>query len=140
MGKYHSKVKKVGPQLPEGPHPIWKSLGCLMMIIVPVMSIAAAGITLQYALDSRWPIPPVMLRPITFPQLLYRVPALAWLLVQITSVRYLVGYIVLSVIFIVVLGGIVSILYAILYRVAGPPKYGPLDAPPVSRRAKPYKR
>lgn len=140
MGKYHSQVKKREPRGPEGPHPIWKSLGCLMMVIVPAMSIAAAVWTLQYGLDARWPIPPVLLRPLRVPDFLYAVPGLAWLLLKIFSVKYLVGYTVISLLYILVLGGIVSLLYTVLYQMAAPSRYGPLDAPPVRRKIRPYKR
>lgn len=140
MGKYHSMVRKRTSRMPQGPHPIWQTLGCLMMVIVPIMAIAGAVITLQHGLDARWPIPAVMLRPISFPDFFYRVPVLAWLALQIGSVNYLVGYAVISLVYILVLGGLVAILYAVLYRMAGPPRYGPLDAPPIPRRAKPFRR
>lgn len=140
MGKYHSKVKKVMPRGPEGPHPIWKTLGCLMMVIVPLMSIAAAVATLQYGLDARWPIPPVLLRPIVLPNFLYAAPGLASLLLKLFSIPHLVGYVLISLVYILVLGGVVSFLYALLYRAAAPPQYGPLDSPPIRRKVRPYKR
>jgi hypothetical protein len=140
MGKYHSKVRHAENRPPEGPHPVWKTLGCLMMVIVPVMAIAAAVLTLQYGLDARWPIPAVMLRPVILPRFLYAAPGLASLLLKLFSIRYLVGYTVFSIVYILLLGGIVSLLYSFLYRAAGPSRYGPLDAPLGKTRGRPYRR
>ena len=40
----------------------------------------------------------------------------------------------------VVFSGVLSIVYAIIYQVVGPPRYGPLDEPAPKKRAKRYTR
>ncbi len=140
MGKYTSQVRVRKAELPKGPHSIWNTIGCLMLIIVPVMSIAGAVFTVQTGLSAGWPIPPALLRPLTLPGWIYVAPGLASLLLKVVSINYLPAYILFSFVYIVILGGFMSVIYAALYRMTAPSKYGPLDAPPVKGRIKQYKR
>ena len=45
---------------------------------------------------------------------------------------FMTGQLFLTVIFVFVGLGIMAFLYAILYKIAGPPRYGPFDVPPSS--------
>jgi len=49
----------------------------------------------------------------------------------IDNIQNLYAYIALSIIIMVILGGVLSFVYALIYRFVGPSKYGPTDAPPV---------
>ena len=133
MGKYSSHVRQQTPRSPQGPHNIWRGLGCLMMVVVAVMSIAGAISLVELGISQGWPIPPELLRPVVLPDFIYSMPGLASLLLKVVSINYLPAYIALSLLLMVFLGGIVSILYAILYRFTAPPRYGPLDSPPIKR-------
>ena len=135
MSRYSSAAHKRVEAKKVGPHPIWNALGCLMLIVVPAMSIAGAVYTVQTGLAAGWPFPPQLLRPILLPGwVLTYLPGMASLLRQIFSIDYLMAYAAISILYMILLGGLISILYAFLYRFAGPPKYGPLDAPPVRYR------
>ena len=47
----------------------------------------------------------------------------------------------LTVVYTVFIGGVLSLMYAFIYRAFGPPKYGPQDAPPIRpRKVKKYTR
>jgi hypothetical protein len=109
-----------------------------MLIVVPLMSIAAAILTVQWGLDGGWPIPAALLQPVILPDWIYAIAGLAWLLTKIFSVNYLLAYIVISFVYMLLLGGVVSVIYAVFHGMAGPPRYGPLDAKPI--KSKPYKR
>ncbi|MGE5248622.1 MAG: hypothetical protein ACM3QS_00275 [Bacteroidota bacterium] len=135
MGKYHSQVRRRSARTAEGPHPIWNSLGCIMMIVVPVMSIAGAKATIDYGLSRGWPVPPELLRRIVLPNLIYKLPGLAAILEKIVSVQNIAAYAVLSLLYIVVLGAVISLIYAFIYRATGPSRYGPLDMPPEKIKA-----
>lgn len=100
----------------KGPHPIWRGIGCLMIIIIPIMAYAAADLFLQAA-------PGMGL----FPQ--------AADIYQNIDLKYFVlpfslGEAIFTVFFAVLGFMIFAFLYTFAYRVAGPPKYGPTDAPP----------
>jgi len=141
MGRYSAVANQRGPNAPKEPHPIWNSLGCLMIVVVIAMSIALAYATVEYALDNRWPIPPVLLAPIFLPGWMFSyMPGLASILQRAFNVDFLMAYAATAIVYIVVLGGLISILYAFIYRLVGPPKYGPLDSPPTRRGSRNYRR
>jgi len=111
-----------------------------MMVVVAIMSIALAYWVVQTGISEGWPIPPVLLRPIVLPNFIYAMPGLAFLLRKVVSVNYLSAYIVISLVLMLILGGILSVLYAVLYGFTAPPRYGPLDSPPIKHKIKQYKR
>ena len=47
MGKYQSGVKREEPRY-EGPPPIWRGIGCLLIVLVPLMSYAAAELAMPF--------------------------------------------------------------------------------------------
>lgn len=110
------------------------------MIVVAVMSIAGAVWLVDYGVYQGWPIPPELLRPISLPDFIYWMPGLASLLLNITTINYLPAYITLSLFLMLILGGIISIIYAFLYRLTAPPRYGPLDAEPIKHRDRQNRR
>lgn len=141
MGKYNSFSRKRVPKPADGPHPIWRGIGCLMIVIVPVISFGLALITLDAALALRWPVPSQFLGNPDLPNFLYRSQALVPLLNAITGMTNLYGYLAITLIYMIILGAILSFVYALLYRMVGPSTYGPMDMPPPRGiRLKRYKR
>jgi drug/metabolite transporter (DMT)-like permease len=47
---------------------------------------------------------------------------------------------VLTFIYILFIGGVMSVFYAFMYQLAAPSRYGPMDAPPIRTKVKKYKR
>jgi len=47
---------------------------------------------------------------------------------------------VLTFIYILFIGGVMSVFYAFMYQLAAPSRYGPMDAPPPRVKVKKYKR
>jgi hypothetical protein len=113
------------------PHPVWSGLGCLMIIVVLFMSVGASAVAIDLIKANRWPFPQQLLGHVYFPRLFYSTDGLAYIFNAISSVNNLKAYIALTLVFTVILSGIVSVLYALVYRMVGPSKYGPTDAPPV---------
>jgi hypothetical protein len=62
------------------------------------------------------------------------------LLSPITATRHFYAYAVTSLLYMVLLGGIMSVFYAFVYRIVGPPRYGPLDVERPNVKVKKYKR
>jgi len=110
-----------------------------MMVIVPVFSYALADLLVENNM-SRLPVPPSWLGNISFHPLLWRLSGLAPALNFLSGIRHLPANLFFAVVIAIAIGGVMGVLYAIIYRIFGPPKYGPTDAPPPNRRAKPYKR
>ena len=125
MGKY-TKYQVSREEPAWDIHPIWRGIGCILLLLIPIMSYAGAvalidsGTLTQYA-----KMPEEMMRTVLIPGANLNVPHLfANLLV--TAILAVIGF------------GVMTILYAIVWRVFGPPRYGPLDSPPV--RGRPRRR
>jgi len=111
-----------------------------MMLLIPLISIAAGYETINYALNTGYPVPYQLLGTPTYPDLFYKSSGMMTILSPITAIRHFYAYAVAAIFYMVLLGGFTSLTYAIVYRMVGPSRYGPLDAPPSSVKAKPYKR
>lgn len=125
MGRY-SKYQTSMPaqKLPYKIHPIWRGIGCFMLILIPIMAYAGATLLVQANRTQRWlPMPPELAQAIFIPILNQRIPYLPAILI-VTVLLSLIGF------------GVLSFFYAILYRAVGPSRYGPLDAPPVREMPK----
>ena len=141
MGKHESFNRRKAKKPSDGPHPIWRGIGCLILVIVPVISFGLAVLTFDAALANKWPLPAEFLGNPSMPRLLYRRHALVPVLNAITSMTNLYGYLAFAFVYTVILGGIMSFVYALAYRMVGPPVYGPMDMPPPKGiRLKRYKR
>jgi hypothetical protein len=123
MGKYSYSRRAPIPPKPWTIHPIWRGIGCLMMILIPIMAYAGATLLVQANVDQRWvPLPPELSRTVNVPFL--------------GDVRYLMANLVLAVFLSLVGFGVLTAVYSLVYRVLGPPQYGPLDAPPIHRNVR----
>lgn len=130
MGKYSLYNKKELPPKAET-HEIWSGFGCVIMVIIPVISIAASFLTVDWIISSGWKIIPRGL--MGFPQLpaiVYKSEGLSFLLLWMTKIKNLYAYGVVSLFYILFIGGVMSVIYAAVYRAIGPSRYTPLDAPP----------
>jgi len=122
MGKY----TKYNPRsrMPEQPwriHPVWRGIGCLLLVIIPAVSYAGAVLLIEANLEYQWlPISFDLAKTVVLP-FIGKVPFFYARLI-LTGLLVLIGY------------GVVVMLYSILYSFIGPPRYGPLDAPPERRR------
>ena len=140
MSKYSSaSIQRRAPD-PIRPHPVWRGIGCVLILIVPIISYALAVLTVNIALDRNFPIPYQLLGHPVVPNSLWRSQVLAPLWSFIQGLNNLYAHLVFAFVYIIVIGTILSIGYAVVYRFVGPPRYGPLDAPPPDIKARRYKR
>jgi len=104
-------------------HPIWRGIGCILMVLIPVMSYAGAYLLVQMDRKNGWiPIPREFAVTVTIPLVNYRVPYL-WANLIVAFVLAMLGFAVL-----------IS-LYSLAYRAVGP-QGSPLDAPPQRRKVR----
>lgn len=138
MGRYRETVKQ-GPTRAAGPPPIWRGIGCLMIVLIPVISYAAAEVSMPFFLN-RGLVPRELLFTPQVPEWLLVVPVLAQVF-RFLFVRYaILATLGLTVLYIVFFGGLFTVIYAFMYRMASPSRYGPMDAPPPRVKIKKYKR
>lgn len=140
MGKYRSSARPIQKPLDTGPHVIWRGLGCLMMIIIPVISYAAAYEIVNYGLANSWTIPYQLLGTPQLPEFIRKSNALWSLFSPITRVQNFYAYAAFGTLIMVMISGAISVFYAIAYRILGPSRWGPLDMPPPKFKTKKYTR
>ena len=138
MGRYSgtSSQRESSISKPKQLHEIWRGIGCLMIFVIPAISIAGGIQTVNLALDNKWKIPPELRGFPVLPDIVYKSTGLMTIFVPLTKVNNLYAYIVASIIYIMVISSVISLIYAIVYRMANPSRYGPLDAPPQKVRVK----
>jgi hypothetical protein len=140
MGKY-TAIQRAPIKKPEGPHPVWRGLGCIIALIVPIISFVGASLTVELGVANNWPfIPYQLLGNVSLPAQLWNIAALTPVLAFIQAQPNLYAVLVFTVLYIVALAAIMVVLYAVIYRMVGPSPYGPQDAPPLKMKVKRYKR
>jgi len=139
MGKYSKYTRQIPPRSREA-HPVWRGIGCILILIAPLLSFAGAALVVNYGLSQGWPIPPELLGHIKFPDWVWKIPFLASIAAPIASYNNLKAVLAFFVVVLVLLMGFYSTIYAFIYQGLGPPRYTAIDAPPSRRRTKRYKR
>jgi hypothetical protein len=118
------------PQRPWSIHPIWRGIGCLMVLIGPIIAFAGAHLLVGMNIERGWyPLPAEMLqiRTLSLPAdilALLNQPPFS------LSLPHLYADLLLMVILLLLGFGAMMVFYAILYSAMGPSRYGPMDAPP----------
>lgn len=96
-------------------HPIWRGIGCFLLILLPVLAFVGSKLLVQRNFELRW---------IELPRELQ-----LWFVVPVVG-RVYIADLALTIIMLVVVFGVATLVYALLYRLMGPPRHGPLDSPP----------
>ena len=121
-----SKYDKFNPRAsaakrPWEIHPIWRGIGCLLMIMIPIMAYAGAALLVQANVSQGWvPIDAEFSQTVNIP--------------NVGSVQYLYANLLLAVILAMLGFGLLVAIYALVYRAVGPSYLGPLDAEPIRRK------
>jgi len=120
-------------------NPIWRGIGCILMIVIPVASYIITVAILPSILATGW-LPQGLLGRVQFSEGVYNAPTLGAIAQFLSGIDYF--WVKLIVFFIVfsLLSGFLSFLYSLFYQWFGPPRYTEVDAPPSGYRPKGYKR
>jgi hypothetical protein len=140
MGKY-SSVRRA-PQKPRNRdvHPVMRGIGCIMIVVVPILAYGISVLLVNYGTAQGWPISPNLYGIPSIPPLLWRLQGLRPILQFIQAQNNLEAYLFFTIVITLVIGVLMSIIYGYMYSIFGPPKYGPQDEPPIRKKVKPYKR
>jgi hypothetical protein len=140
MSKYKfSNPNDAAPQRGEV-HPIMRGISCIMIVLVPILSYIASSLLIGRGFGKQV-IPPKWYGTIEFPPILTGLTGpLGGVFRYLSSINHLPANLVLTVVMVVVVGGLISVVYGYIYEVFGPPKYGPTDEPPIRKKVKRYKR
>jgi hypothetical protein len=141
MTKYSTAQQRRRVTDTEKPlHPVWRGIGCLLILIIPTLSYILATALVQLAVDQNWPMPYQLMGYPVMPVLLWKDVGIVPVLVFIQNQNNLYAILAFTLFFIIFFSTLVSFGYAFIYRFTGPSRYGPLDAPPPKGRVKRYNR
>ena len=140
MSKYRSSATRRQKPRDTGPHFVWRGLGCLMMIIIPIISFASAYEIVKYGLVHKWPIPYQLMGTPHLPDIIHKSNALWFVFGRLTGIQNFYAYLSIGILIMILLSGAISVIYAIIYRALGPSRWGPLDMPPPKFKTKKYTR
>lgn len=111
MGRYDPNliVEEKGPGWKI--HPVWRGIGCIMMVLLPAMSYAGAVELVKANYYQGWVRMPVDLAgPPQYP--------------------YLYAYLLVGTVLLLVSFATLIIIYSMIYGATAGPRHGRLDAPP----------
>ncbi len=121
-------------------HPVWRGIGCLLMVIVPLMAYAAAVSMVKFGLSHGWPFPPEFLGNVHFPDWVWKVPVLPLIARPIENFNNIWMVLLIFLGLLIVLSAIFSTVYSYVRKATGPSRYTPVDALPSKHKPKVYKR
>lgn len=124
MGKYGSMRKPNNSKNDVKPHPIWRGIGFLFMILAPIMGYFGTRTLLTLNSQYHWfPIPSTLLNR----------EGIAFL-GKIGQDPMLFIYAILTLTLTLVFFAVLQLISFSLYSVFGPKRYGLYDVPPTSSR------
>lgn len=113
-------------------HPIWRGIGLIILLLIPVMSYAGAVMLVEANIENNW-----------LPQANISAELMATRPIPLINqpVEHLYAVLMAAVLLALLGFGVLVFFYSILYSTMGPPRYGPLDSPPIrsQRKKKKYK-
>ena len=140
MGKYSTHARQAPKRERGVVHPVMRGIGCIMIVIVPILAYGIAVLLVNYGVGQAWPIPPGWLGTPAFHPLLWRFQGIAYVLRFLETQPNLMANLVFALAITVVVFGVMSTIYGYIYTIFGPPRYGPTDAPPERIKVKKYTR
>ena len=126
MGKYNRLSGQAPPPPPPWKiHPIWRGIGCILFLVGPIIAYIVSDLLVQMAIERRWlPVPPELSRVFYYRPMGLAIPHFYGNL-MVTALLLLLGV------------ALIMVLYTLIYALAGPPRYSPLDSPPIRRKTGP---
>lgn len=133
MGFSTRKYEKEPKEKPWSVHPIWRGIGCFMAILIPIM--AWAGASVMMSSNSPIKLPAQFDQPVIFKLTEYDWinQGILWLNANLGGKGLYYNQLAYFVLFLLAGYLVLVILYGLLYRMVGVPKYGPLDSPPIKK-------
>ena len=127
MGNYQQYHAPQRQSQPGSVHPIWRGIGCLFMILIPIISYAAAELLIEQNNSTGWVAIPVELaRTVTVPVL--------------GDLPHFYATLAVTILLMVLGFGALTVVFAVFWGAVGPSRYGPLDARPIRQSDRPPKR
>ena len=91
--------------------PVWRGIGCLLIIIVPVLAWILAYQAVEWAITSAWQLPYQLMGYAATPAILWKVPYLPVVLAFIERQPHLYMTLLVTFLFVVALSALLSAAY-----------------------------
>ena len=140
MGKYSTNSRRQAPVQRNQVPPLVRGLGCVTMVIVPLLSYGIADYWLEKGLPGAALIPPNLLGTPNIPQFFLQSPLLSVPANFLRNQNNLNANLIFALAFTMIIGGLMAVIYGYIYAMFGPSKYGPTDVPPPRVKTKKYTR
>jgi hypothetical protein len=141
MGRYTSHQRDIAKAKRNEVNPVMRGIGCILIVLVPILAYGTAVYLVDYGIRTGWPIPATWLGIIAIPPLLLKLGGLTIIWNFLRDQNNLLANLVFALAITIVIFGILAIIYGFTYKLFGPPQYGPTDMPPIrGRKVKRYKR
>jgi hypothetical protein len=139
MGKYNMSSNRTPlPKRPWAVHPIWRGIGCIWLILSPILAFAIAYLLVDYDMKTEFfKLPADLTNTVVIPLTRF-VPAEvnAYITVKDGVAPHLYANLLLAGLILLIGFGVVMVIYAIIYSISGPKRLGPLDAPEIRRKTR----
>ena len=135
MGRYSGTPSQRGSltNKPQEVSGVWRGIGCVLMIVVPIISLFIGTQLVDYALTHHLPVPPELLGRPVLPDFINKSYGLSFVFGPLARIQNLYASLFAALICLVLISSLISLIYAVVYRVMNPYRYGPTDAPPPRR-------
>ena len=140
MGKYDYFKRAQESDTKKEVHAVWRGIGCLLNILTPIISGAAAMLVVEYGKSHGWAFLSQLGGYFRFSPVFYRIAFVKVAANYISSIPDFKALALFFVVFMLLFSSIFSIINAVLYRTFGPPRYSRLDAPAPRVKTKRYTR
>jgi hypothetical protein len=137
MGRYNKFEQQAKPK--QERNPIWRGIGCILMILVPAFTYLLTVVLIDPVLKTGL-VPPEIMKHIRFPDWVYKTVILKDMATFLSGIDNLWLGVILFILILILLTGISSLIFVWVSQAAGPPRYGPTDAPPSKQKTKRYTR
>jgi ABC-type antimicrobial peptide transport system permease subunit len=140
MGKYRSNSSRQSAPIRNQVPPLVRGIGCLTMVIIPLLSYGIAVYWIQNGLPGSALIPPSLLGQPNIPDFFLRAQYLGGIARFLQAQNNLSANLLFALAITMIIGGFMAIVYGYIYSMFGPSKYGPTDVPPPRVKTKKYTR
>jgi hypothetical protein len=140
MGKYSSNSRRQAAPPRNQIPPLVRGIGCISMVIIPLLSYGVAAYWIQKGLPGAALIPPNLLGTPHIAPFFFSSPAFSGIARFLQQQTNLTANLIFALAITMILGGFMAIVYGYIYAMFGPSKYGPTDVPPPRVKVKKYTR
>ncbi len=120
--------------------PIWRGIGFLLVLLLPVLAISGAVALFDYGLKNGWPLYPPLTGYLRLPDWVWQIGFLRSAARFLTHIPNLVGYALFSLLLLLILYSLFAMLYAFIYRRLGIGRYLPVDVRKPRVKTRRYRR